>query len=80
MPPINWEITLDRNWSENCVICEAHGVITFAMTDTKLYVPVATLSTQNNANCCKKANQVLKEQLTGININQERKPKPKTDI
>ena len=35
----NCEITLDLNWSVNCLI-----------TDTKPYVPVVTLSTKDNAN------------------------------
>ena len=33
-----------RNW----VISSATGATKFAITDTKLYVPVVTLSTQNN--------------------------------
>ena len=52
MPSINCEITLDLNWFENCVIVStnvANQGATFSKTDTKLYVPVATLSTQNNA-------------------------------
>ena len=49
MPLIICEVTLDLNWSENCVICEADRVTTFAMTSVKLYVPVVTLSTQDNA-------------------------------
>ena len=46
MPLINWDITLDLNWSENCVIVAANvaaQAATFLITDTKLYVPVATL-------------------------------------
>ena len=33
------------NWHEKCVIV----VTTFSITDTKLYIPVVTLSTQDNA-------------------------------
>ena len=46
---IIWEITLDLNWSENFVKVatnEANQGATFSITDTKLYVPVVTLSTQ----------------------------------
>ena len=50
MPLINCEVTLDLIWSENCVICEANRAKTFAMTSAKFYVPVVTLSTQDNAN------------------------------
>ena len=52
MPLTNCEITLDLNWSENFVIVAtnvADQVITFSITDTKLYVPVVTLSTQYGA-------------------------------
>ena len=51
MPLINCEINLILTWSSNCVLT-ATGVqnqnVTFAITDTKLYVPVVTLSTQEN--------------------------------
>ena len=51
MPLINCEINPDLNWSEKCVIVtkSADQVTTFLITDTKLYVPVVTLSTQDNA-------------------------------
>ena len=52
MPLINCEINLDLNWSKNCIIVVtdvANQVITFSITDTKLYVPVVTVSTQDNA-------------------------------
>ena len=42
--------------------------IIFAITDTKLYVPVVNLSTQDNA---KLLEQVLNEQLIGTNMNQK---------
>ena len=46
MPLINYEINLIVAWSENCVISNAaaNQATTFATTDTKLYVPVVTLS------------------------------------
>ena len=40
MPLINCEVTLDLNWSENCVICEEYRATTFAIASAKLYVPV----------------------------------------
>ena len=52
MPSIDCEINLDLNWSEKYVIV-ANAVQnpseTFSITDTKLYVLVVTLSTQDNA-------------------------------
>ena len=49
MPLINCEISLDLTWSANCGIYNADGATTFEILDTKLYVPVVTLSTQDNA-------------------------------
>ena len=52
MPLINCEFNLILTWSTNCVIVStnvANQNATFAITDTKSYVPVVTLSTQDNA-------------------------------
>ena len=52
MPLINCEVELILNWSANCVIFStnvANHVPTFAITESNLYVPVVTLSTQDNA-------------------------------
>ena len=46
MPLINCEVNLILTWSSTCVITESNGAGTFAITDTKRYVPVVTLSTQ----------------------------------
>ena len=35
--------------SKDCVITNSEGEARFAITETKLYVPVVTLSTQDNA-------------------------------
>ena len=48
MPLINCEVNLILTWSSTCVITESNGAGTFAITDTKLYVPVVTLSAQEN--------------------------------
>ena len=52
MSLINCEIELVFGWSANCVIIYtnvADQVFTFTITETNLYVPVATLSTQDNS-------------------------------
>ena len=56
MPLINCEVNLIFNliltWSADCVIIYtnvANQIPTFTITETNLYVPVATLSTQDNA-------------------------------
>ena len=51
MPLINYEFNLILTWSSTCVIASvivANQAATFQITDTKLYVPVVTLSTQEN--------------------------------
>ena len=51
MPLINCEVNLILTWSSTCVIIStniANQNATFAITDAKLYVPVVTLSTQEN--------------------------------
>ena len=52
MSLINCEITLDLNWSENCVIVATNveaQTAAISITDTKFDVPVLTLTTQDNA-------------------------------
>ena len=51
IPLINCEVNLILTWSSTCVLVAtniANQNVTFAITDTKLYVPVVTLSTQEN--------------------------------
>ena len=48
MPLNNCEISLILTWSENCVLPNDTKATAFAITDTKLNVLVATLSTQDN--------------------------------
>ena len=47
MPQINCEINLNLTCSTTCVVTNSAGVGTFGKTDTKTYVPVVTLSTQD---------------------------------
>ena len=49
MPLINCEINLILTWSANCVVSNtaANQEMKFAITDTKPYVPVVTLSTDD---------------------------------
>ena len=52
MPLLNCEVNLTLTWSVDCVItCTdvANQFPTFTTTETNLYVPVVTLSTQDNA-------------------------------
>ena len=65
IPLINYEVELILTWSKNCVLVdttekEAEGDnpatvapsgLEFQITDTKLYVPVVTLSKENHTKC-----------------------------
>ena len=46
---INCKVSLFLTWSSTCAITNSTVEGKFAITDTKLYVPVVTLSTQDNA-------------------------------
>ena len=51
MPLINCEVNLILTWSSACILAavdDANQAATFEITDTKLYVPVVNLSTQEN--------------------------------
>ena len=45
---INYEVNLILKWPSTCVITNSTGAGTFAITNTKLYIPVVTLSSQDN--------------------------------
>ena len=47
MPLINCEDNLILTWSSTCVITNYTDARTFSITDTKFYVPIVTLSTQD---------------------------------
>ena len=50
MPLINCEISHQLRWSKDCILVAgtaANKVSKLRITDTKLYVPVVALSTQN---------------------------------
>ena len=48
IPLIYCEINLILTWSDKCILSNDAKATTFAITDTKVYVPVVTLSTQDN--------------------------------
>ena len=53
---INWKIHHELNWNKNCVMPNIAGDTTFKITNTKLYVPIVTLSTKDNV----KLNKTIK--------------------
>ena len=73
MALINCEINFVLTWYASCFIIDVtivNQIPKFTITCTKFYVPVVTLSTQDNAELLQQLKPVLKGQLTGININQ----------
>ena len=53
IPLINCEVELILTWFKNCVLADMTAIVTpsgatFKITDTKLYVPVVTLSKEND--------------------------------
>ena len=70
MPLINCEVNLILTWSSICVLISTNVQnqnATFAITDTKLYVPIVTLSTQENTKFLQQLKSGFKR-VIGINI------------
>ena len=49
MPLINCKVELSLSWNPNCVLSNLVGPSTFTITDAKLYVPIVTLSIDDDA-------------------------------
>ena len=65
MPLINCKVELSLKWIENCVLTTAHNAdkVIFKATDAKLYVPIVTLSTEDNSKLSKLLNEGFKRPL-----------------
>ena len=57
MPLINCKSHLELNWSKNCIASNISGNTTFKITNTKLYVPIITLSSKDNVKLAKQLNR-----------------------
>ena len=79
MPLINCEINLILTWSSTCVITNSTGVGRFEITDRKLYIPVVTLSTQDNAKLFQQLKSSFKRTMNWNNISQIQKHMHKTN-
>ena len=64
MPLINCEVNLVLTWSIDCVITNSTGEGKFAITETKLYVPVVTLSTKDNEKLFQQLKSVFKKTIS----------------
>ena len=53
MPLINCKVELSLSWDENCILSSVANNSTFEITDTRLYVPVVTLKTEDNGKLSK---------------------------
>ena len=49
MPLINCKDEMSLRWYENLILSNVGTAATFAITDTKFYVPVVTLKTEDKA-------------------------------
>ena len=63
MPLINCTVYLELNWIEHCVLSTAGDSAKFAITNTKLHVPIVTLSTKDSANLAKQLNERFKRSV-----------------
>ena len=57
MPLINCKIKLNLIWKKECVLSTAADDTAFVISDTKLYVPVVTLSKKDNKDFIKQQNK-----------------------
>ena len=73
MPLINCQVELSLTWIENCVLTSAsigenaNATVadseTFKITDAKLYVPIVTLSAEDNAKLSKLLGEEFKRSI-----------------
>ena len=73
MPLINCKIHLEVNWNKNCAMYDHDAYadgdndynieITFLLKNTKLYVPIVTLSSKGNVNLKKQLSEGFKRSV-----------------
>ena len=61
MPLINCKIKLNLTWKKECVLSAANDNAVFIINDTKLYVPVVTLSKEDNKDFIEQQNKVFQQ-------------------
>ena len=62
MPLINCKVELSLKWYERCLLTAANTA-TFKITDAKLYVPIVTLSAEDNAKLSKLLSEGFKRSI-----------------
>ena len=63
MPLINCKIELSLKWIENCILSNSGTAATFTITDTKRYVPIASLKTEDNTKLSKSLSDGFKRSI-----------------
>ena len=65
MPLINCKVELSLKWTENCILTTAANAnkVIFKITDAKLYVPIVTLSIEDNSKLIKLLNDRFKRSV-----------------
>ena len=71
MPLINCEVSLVLTWSPTCVITNSTGQGKFKITYTNLYVPVITLSPEDNEKLLQQLRSGFKRVINWNNIYQD---------
>ena len=60
MSLINCKTHLEPNWIEDCILSSAGDSTKFEITDAKIHVPIATLSTKDSVNLTKQLSEWFK--------------------
>ena len=76
----NCEVNFILTWPWTCVITNSTGAGRFATANAKLYVPIVTLSTQDNAKLLQQLKSSFKRTINWKNISQIQKYMQKTNI
>ena len=63
MPLINCKIKLNLTWKKECVLSNQDGAAVFFINDTKMYVPVVTLSKEDNKDFIEQQNKEFQRSI-----------------
>ena len=73
MPLVNCKIKLNLTWKKECVLSNQAAAAVFIINDTKMYVPIVTLSKEDNKDFIdKKKIKIFKDLFIGTNIKQKK--------
>ena len=72
MPLINCKTKLNLTWKKECVLSTGVGEAVFVINDTKLYIPVVTLSKEDNKDFIEQQIKAFNDLFIGMNIKQKK--------